>query len=480
MDTGHNIPSAMPQRQWTPASASDCLLLDTSKSFYLGSEDGDDDKKRMGNKEISFTSGLYPGRQTHKGEGHSGTLEVAGEGDTASSKGQGQRSISQMSQIDEEQNQELLGESSSWPGNYGTDSVSMEKQDTDSWADRVSYVHNRVDTAESGFTSNITGGYDEHADIINVAIDEKISDRSEVSSKKPPRPSSAGARLLSGRSRQSSGKTGVTRPQSGGQARPNSEKTHSSSSSCVSAKPRSRRPSVISIQRLNPAEPPTEEVRYYTPYKRPSVTSVSRISPRQDRRRSLPGHDVTRQQEKGRALMSVPSLDETHEQMMQRTYHNSPDLQEEEAGDDADYNNTHYKDLDQYSDHDVEGNEDHEMVAEEDILHNILECNREIQQIEALAEKVQDEAEHSDSESSMDEATIREVLGVKDAYREPETETGEAEGGENIGNNEILDDIAEAGQQDEDEHVDLVTDRDGEGLWGFFSLVLGNIYALWD
>ncbi|XP_052810521.1 calponin homology domain-containing protein DDB_G0272472-like isoform X6 [Mya arenaria] len=63
-DSPQHVSSAsVSHREWTPTDSTDNQLLDARHSFFCGLEEGDSDsdgKKRMGPREISFNSGLYP------------------------------------------------------------------------------------------------------------------------------------------------------------------------------------------------------------------------------------------------------------------------------------------------------------------------------------------------------------------------------------------------------------------------------------
>ncbi|XP_052810517.1 plectin-like isoform X2 [Mya arenaria] len=442
-DSPQHVSSAsVSHREWTPTDSTDNQLLDARHSFFCGLEEGDSDsdgKKRMGPREISFNSGLYPGRLARKGEGQGSGLEVKvtgkGESDTRS---QGHRS-SQMYQIEEEQNIDSVrnntGEEESLVQDESPD-VETEMFDTNSWADKVSPAQNRAGTAQSFVTSTITVP-DEETRVIDVEIDEKpVSNNRRGSVKLSSRPSSCKSRPSSARIRPVSGRL---RPRSG-EARPNSEKSSSSSSSSWVNQSGSRRVSVISLQRFKPVEKPQEESRSNMAIKRGSISydlGKERRKSLNERRRSSPEHAIQSQQmEVLKTLENVPTVEEMGEtvdmDMDLRVTDETPYIT-----DGVENGMSLERDEEKISVARSESREsgieemDDELIAEEDIINDIHECNKEIQKIEALADKAKEEVavdeapvyEHSDSESSMDEETVQEVLIINSEVRS-KTEKG--------------------------------------------------------
>ncbi|KAL4233137.1 hypothetical protein ACF0H5_007822 [Mactra antiquata] len=363
-------PTSVLLPSWTPTDSTDDFLIDTRDKFYLADEDGDsseDGRKRRRFKERSFltnNSQLYQGRNSRKGEGQRGTMEVK-----VSSKGDGD-SIGQMSQIEEE-----LGDNSE------SKKLINEVKDVDScsdisenWAVKVSHVK-QINVSEE------EGDDDKNERLSPVVAKSPDHGKDRVKVKVDIRPSSA----HSGMSSLSSNSAGTAS---------------------------TRAMSIITIQNAKnasrPAHPPNFD-KYNLKKRRGTYQydpDKGLIRSAKDRRPSEPFIRARSN--------SSHSVEQYKNQNSQKRFH----------GTDKTPPPQHFEDVNErlveHTEDDVSQNMVPEVVIEQPSVVNeepvnndhddyeiddLDECNEEIQQIEA-------QAEHSDtdSDSCMDEEVIKVIL----------------------------------------------------------------------
>ncbi|XP_052237511.1 myosin-11-like isoform X2 [Dreissena polymorpha] len=453
----HITSATIVRRQWTPENSTDSALLDARTSFFYGPEENGDSDENKRARELSFYSGLYPGSlaQSDKGEGctsSEGQSEVKGDSESVDknrgpckevkgvfkgardSPGKGQGNGGQrMFQITEEPIGTVSEEKNVVEGHTTS---SAGKSRSQSAAESTSDTHRRGRESESvvSATEEFISG------VINVEIDEKRRlSRKSLHSRPTTGRSSTGispSRPTTGRS-----STGIS------PSKDSPSNAHSGNGATV-----------ISLQERNI---PTKQTTSWKPF---TATAYTRKSVSYDlnklkhknllnRRQSAPGNVITRHYSNQLKISdNVPAVNLYSPHFAWQVEESSPDVPDTSFAHEYEYNEHHSlgaksNDVTGASHRIVNSPEDFlegtkansnesgfddsgldnrddfndEVIAEEEILNDIRKCNEEIQKIEALGNAEKEEEEYvrdepeSDSESSMDEETIRVVLGVPDA-----------------------------------------------------------------